>query len=101
MILAGRHLVAWVLVGCLLLIGTLAYPQTVAHATHHAHHQTATHSSVLCSWMCAAGQMLDGVPLAPQTRFDLLAFDLESVVQEPASQPVESPTSRGPPVLSI
>lgn len=97
----GRHQGAWLLAGYLLFFSGVAYPQTVAHESHHSHHQAATHSTSLCSWMCAAGQMLDGVQLAPQTHFDLLAFDLGVVFQEPSSQPVESPASRGPPVLSI
>ncbi len=96
-----EKLLALALTICVLLGMGLAYPQTVAHAAHHAHHQAATHSTVLCSWMCAAGQMLDGAQLAPQTHFDLLTFDLAVAFQEPSSQSIESPTSRGPPVLSI
>ncbi len=95
-----RTFAAWSLAAFLFLLSGLVYPQSVAHAAHHAHHQATTHSSVLCSWMCAAGQMLDGVQLAPQTHFEVLACDLAVVFQEPACQPVESPTSRGPPVLS-
>lgn len=97
MSLIGRNLVAWVLIWCLLLIGALAYPQAVAHATNHAHHQAATHSSVLCSWMCAAGQMLAAIQPTPQVRVDVLVFDLPIIFEEPSSQAVESPTSRGPP----
>jgi hypothetical protein len=48
------------LVVCILLVGGLASAQSIAHESHHAHHQQATHGTVLCSWMCAAGQVLDG-----------------------------------------
>lgn len=97
----GQRHSAWLLASYLLLLNGVAYPQTVAHETHHAHHQAATHSSVLCSWMCAAGQMLDGVQVTPQAHFHLLAIDLAVIFQEPSSQSLASPTSRGPPVLSI
>jgi hypothetical protein len=26
------------------------------HLAHHGHHQSAAHATVLCSWLCAAGQ---------------------------------------------
>ena len=47
------------LVLCVLAIGGLAQAQAAEHAGHHAQHQTATHGTVLCSWMCAAGTVLD------------------------------------------
>ena len=96
-----RKSIALLVIVCALFLNGLVYAQTVEHESHHAHHQAATHATAICSWMCAAGQMLDGVQLVPQTRFDLLAFDLAAIFQEPSSQPVASPTSRGPPVLSI
>lgn len=93
--------IALVLVLCIVGISGLAPAQTVLHESQHSHHQSATHSTVLCSWMCAAGHMLDGLQFLPQTRFDLLALNLVSVFRSPFSHPVESPTSRGPPVFSI
>lgn len=47
------------LVLCILAIGGLAQVQAAEHAGHHAQHQTATHGTVLCSWMCVAGTILD------------------------------------------
>ena len=44
------------LVICILMVGGLASAQSIAHESHHAHHQKATHATVLCTWMCAAGQ---------------------------------------------
>jgi hypothetical protein len=40
----------------LLVIGGFASAQALTHESQHAHHQKATHGTVLCSWMCAAGQ---------------------------------------------
>jgi len=48
--------VSILLVLCVLSVGGLAQAQSVEHAGHHAHHKAATHGTVLCSWMCAAGQ---------------------------------------------
>lgn len=47
---------ACLLVLCLLVIGGLAAAQSLPHETQHSHHQKSTHGTVLCSWMCAAGQ---------------------------------------------
>jgi hypothetical protein len=84
--------------GWLVLLSGLAYPQLTEHAGKHAHHNASTHSTALCSWMCAAGEMLAGVQLVPQTHFDLLAFNFIFEFQSPVTEPVQSPTSRGPPV---
>jgi hypothetical protein len=92
-----KQSVALLLVLCLLVIGGLASAQSIAHESHHAHHQKATHATVLCTWMCAAGQVLDTVtapPLierAPVSRVELRALpDFSSAFSSPLS-------SRGPP----
>ena len=59
MIRFNRQLFILPLVACLLLVPALASPATVAHETQHAHHQAATHSSALCSWLCGVGQGFD------------------------------------------
>ena len=47
------------LVSCLLVVGGFLAGQSAAHSLHHAHHNTTTHASVICSWMCAAGQVVE------------------------------------------
>jgi hypothetical protein len=47
------------LVLAVLAVGGLAQAQAAEHAGHHAQHQAATHGTLLCSWMCAAGTVLD------------------------------------------
>jgi|DewCreStandDraft_4_1066084.scaffolds.fasta_scaffold143910_2 hypothetical protein len=59
--LRAKQAVATLLVFCVLVVGGLASTQSIAHEWHHAHHQKATHGTVLCSWLCAAGQALDGI----------------------------------------
>lgn len=54
------------------------YPETVAHAAHHAHHKSATHSTALCTWMCAAGQAQE-----------IVAFHYQ--IESEAFSPVECP----------
>lgn len=56
---AFRRVLSISLVLCLLAVGGLAHAQFAEHANHHAQHQTATHGTLLCSWMCAAGVGLD------------------------------------------
>jgi hypothetical protein len=54
-----QRTLAFCLALCIVLVGGLASAQSVSHESQHAHHQKATHSSILCSWMCAAGQTHD------------------------------------------
>lgn len=58
-----RLLIASTLAGCLVLLLALVYPATVPHALHHLHHGVATHGTLICSWLCAAGQEAEGVAL--------------------------------------
>src|SRR5678810_955854 len=63
-----------VVVLCVLSVGGLAQAQSVEHAGHHAHHQAATHSTVLCSWMCAAGTVLDSAVVSFQVERSSIAL---------------------------
>ena len=48
------------LVSCLLLVGGIFASQSAAHSLHHAHHHNATtHATLLCSWTCSAGEVLE------------------------------------------
>lgn len=66
---ALRRFLSVSLVLCVLALGGLAHAQSAEHAGHHAQHQAATHGTLLCSWMCAAGAGLDtAVVLIPVER---------------------------------
>lgn len=98
--LLSKRAVAALLVLCILVVGGLASAQSIAHESHHAHHQKATHGTVLCSWMCAAGQVLDGAsapilieqPPVSVTEYTTYRFVPHIVL--------DSTASRGPPSLS-
>ena len=93
--------VSILLVLCLLSVGGLAQAQSVEHAGHHAHHHAATHGTVLCSWMCAAGTILDTAVVTFQAELSpivLIAFPSSAVPSIEAFQP--SP-SRAPPSFSL
>lgn len=96
----ARRVLAVLLVLCLLVVGGLASAQSITHESHHAHHQKATHGTVLCSWMCAAGQVLDGsaapylIEQSPVVLFDHRPFPFIPHVA------IDSPTTRGPPTFS-
>jgi hypothetical protein len=53
--LIGRSLACFLIL-CILAVGGFASAQSLTHDSQHSHHQKATHGTVLCSWMCAAGQ---------------------------------------------
>jgi hypothetical protein len=86
---------------CVLLLSGLAYPQTVAHAGHHAQHTAKTHASALCSWMCAAGQVLEGTAVVLHSDRNPVAVVSLVIVSEPTSVTHLAIPSRGPPSLSV
>lgn len=96
-----RTSVAVGLTVCLLLLSGLAYPQTVAHAGHHAHHTAKTHASVLCSWMCAAGQVFEAAAVLISSDRAPVGFASVQSVSEPTSAVHRTASSRGPPSLTV
>lgn len=96
-----KRSLACLLVLCVLAVGGLASAQSLTHDSQHAHHQKSTHSTMLCSWMCAAGQVLDTVvvpDLVERTPVALIEpLDYRFIL--PASLSLSA--SRGPPSHSI
>lgn len=86
------------LVVCILVVGGIASAQSISHESHHnTHHQKATHSTSLCTWMCAAGNVLDNgtvpylIDLAPVAWSE--PYGTVSILNSSLRQS----TSRGPP----
>lgn len=92
-----KQSLAVLLVLCLLAVGGLASAQSISHESHHAHHHKATHGTVLCTWMCAAGQVLDTLPSPALTEQSPVAFADEFVAQLISFFSVHVVPSRGPP----
>ena len=89
---------ALLLVLCLLAVGGLASAQSISHEAHHAHHHKAAHATVLCNWMCAAGQAGEATTVfVPSDVVPYACVDLrfEADLQNTFSNPV---ATRGPPL---
>jgi hypothetical protein len=94
-------LLVWGLAGYFLLLSGLVIPQTVSHATHHAHHQAATHADVLCSWLCAAGQDIETTTVSGGWAFRPIgALETHAPPSLPNLVSLDQ-TSRGPPAGSF
>ena len=89
------------LVLCILSVGGLAQAQLVEHAGHHAHHQAATHGTVLCSWMCAAGAVLDSAVVTFQTELSPIALITVPQFAQPSIELCRTSSSRAPPSFSL
>ncbi len=76
---------ACLLVLCILVTGGLASAQSITHESQHSHHQKATHGTVLCSWMCAAGQAGEAaIQFIPAELIPLEFVEVTSADQAPA-----------------
>src|SRR5262249_35969848 len=93
--------VSILLVLCVLSVGGLAQAQSVEHAGHHAHHQAATHGTLLCSWMCAAGTLLDSTTVSFQTEFSPIALLTLPQTTQPSLELCQTCPSRAPPSFSL
>ena len=93
--------VSILLVFCVLSVGGLAQAQAVEHAGHHAHHQAATHGTVLCSWMCAAGTVLDTEVVTFQAELSPIAFITLPNSVQPSIEACQTSSSRAPPSFSL
>jgi hypothetical protein len=93
-----KQSLAVLLVLCLLAVGGLASAQSISHESHHAHHHKATHGTVLCNWMCAAGQAGEAATvLVPSdvVPYEFVELRFEADLQHTFSSPV---ATRGPPL---
>ena len=94
----SRPLLVATLLACFLFVSVGLSGQAVDHTLHHAHHKAATHASLLCSWVCSAGNVLQAF------QFDLHGPFLTFVFIEPkhfsaADVAVAwAPSSRAPPL---
>jgi hypothetical protein len=89
------------LVLCVLSVGGLAQAQSVKHAGHHAQHQAATHGTLLCSWMCAAGTVLETAVVTFQAELSPIAFVTLSHSAQPLIEACQTSPSRAPPSFSL
>ena len=89
------------LVLCVLSVGGLAQAQSVEHAGHHAQHQAATHGTVLCSWMCAAGTVLDTAVVTFQAELSPIALITLLNSAQPSIEVCQISSSRAPPSFSL
>ena len=87
------------LLACFLFVSGALSGQVVKHTVHHAHHKAATHANPLCTWMCAAGQVLEGVEFGINGAFVAL-FIIEPENSSTTTTVLAwSPPLRGPPSL--
>lgn len=89
------------LVLCVLSVGGLAQAQSVEHAGHHAQHQAATHGTLLCSWMCAAGTVLDTAVVTFQAELSPIALVALPHFAQPSVEACRVSPSRAPPSFSL
>lgn len=86
------------LLACLFLaLQGVVYPHMLEHVSQHAHHDSGVHGTVVCSWMCAAGQDLEAVAeLVPDT-IPVIAMADDTLFDSISIEPRALWTSRGPP----
>lgn len=94
---AFRKSLSIALVLCVLAIGGLAQAQSAEHAGHHAQHQAATHGTLLCSWMCAAGTVLGSDIVVIQAERTPIALLPLPHVSNSIFEPAHLSSSRAPP----
>lgn len=91
-----RSVAVGLAVGLLLVTGLMS-TRMAMHALHHAHHKASTHSTVVCAWMCAAGQVMEtgAVQLPQQAGCQVFADDTAPAGPDDALPRFSA--SRGPP----
>ena len=89
------------LVLCVLSVGGLAQAKSVEHAGHHAQHQAATHGTLLCSWMCAAGTVLDTAVVTFQAELSPIALVSRPHFAQASIEACQTSPGRAPPSFSL
>jgi len=89
------------LVLCILVVGGLASAQSVTHESQHAHHQKATHGTLLCSWMCAAGTVFDSAVVPFQPELSILGLITLPHSSDFSIEVRQTSSSRAPPSFTL
>jgi hypothetical protein len=92
-----RKILSVVLVLCVLAVGGLAQAQFAEHAGHHEQHQAATHGTLLCSWVCAAGTVVGTDVVLIQAERNSVALLPIPQSSDVCSEPSRISSSRAPP----
>jgi hypothetical protein len=87
------------LLACFLFVSIGLASQAAAHTLHHAKHQASTHASLLCSWVCSAGQVIQGHELGISGPFSTLYLEEIELFFSTDAVMAWSPPSRAPPSL--
>ncbi|BCA55759.1 conserved exported protein of unknown function [Nitrospira sp. KM1] len=95
-----RSLVSLLVLG-IIVMGGLASAQSLTHESQHAHHQKATHGTVLCSWMCATGHVLDAAVVPDLIEQRPVALAEPYTIKTVPSLHSSIVTSRGPPAHTL
>ena len=98
--IASNQVLASLLVFSILVGSGFVSARSIAHETQHAQHQKATHGTVLCSWMCAAGQVLEGIGTPALIERSPVASSDLSIFRFIPQVTSETTPSRGPPLFS-
>ena len=96
-----KRALAVLLVLCMLAVGGLAQAQLVEHAAQHTHHHAATHGTVLCSWMCAAGEVLGSAVVTFQAELSPVALITFPNSAQASIKACQTSPSRAPPSFSL
>ncbi|GIW54822.1 MAG: hypothetical protein KatS3mg082_1226 [Nitrospiraceae bacterium] len=92
----------WVLVVTVVTVLAATTGSVVAHDFQHAaHHAAGLHSTGICAWMCAAGQVFGEIPFVLHVDVGPLTFGSLPFFREPSETASQAPASRGPPVFPI
>ncbi len=95
-----RPFLAATLVACFLFVSVGLSGQATAHTLHHAHHKATTHASLLCSWACSAGQVLQAFEFSLHGPFLTFVFIKPKQFSAADLAVAWTPPSRAPPLSS-
>lgn len=94
--------ISWLLVVVVVVMLAATTGAAFAHEIQHAAHHTAgMHSSGVCAWMCAAGQVLQSAADPLLASNNLISDASAPSIQAPIEHRVGTLPARAPPVLSV
>jgi len=83
----------------LVALNGIVYPQITAHMGQHEHHNTATHATVLCSWLCIAADAVEGTSVSFTPVEQVALLEQKSFDSQISAPLTVQPPSRAPPLV--
>ena len=81
----------------LVALSGIVYPELTAHMGQHEHHNQATHTTALCSWLCISADAVEGTSVYFAPVEQIVSLEQQCIQPQVDAILTVQPPARAPP----